>query len=447
MACEKLSPLPRSLFQRIRTSSPKSAFDQATLCDQSFETDARRNQLSTSTRATDSAGIYSTRAIRKTTEQGEKMQACDRCHARKTRCDRRIPQCSACERAGAPCLHADKLRQRNLPRDYIDSMETMVQKLRQENNNLRRALSTCQDNLAKYQDADPDPQRAGEDDGVSPVPSTTIVSPAARPIQSDTGSLDTPTPASAGGKLENVFALEVGYLSLNATGETRYLGSSSGVGLATIISKVLGGSSLLSAAESSHDGNESRRGLDNATSMDGGVFPSRAVATHLVEMYFQHTHITFPLLHRPSFEDKFERIYSEPGYYDSNPSEAFTFDMVLAIGASNVNCFGESAAGASAYYAAAQTKVSRMLNLDGLTTLKAILLLSQHGIFSNLRDTSGNTWHLIGIGARICIELGLHLKRRSLDDNPNPVSVNEHNISGEEEMRRRCFWCLYNLDR
>lgn len=377
------------------------------------------------------------------------MQACDRCHARKTRCDRRIPQCSACERAGAPCLHADKLRQRNLPRDYIDSMETMVQKLRQENNNLRRALSTCQEDLAKRQDADPNPQRTGEDESISPVPSTTIASSAARLAQSNTRALDTPTttPTSSGGRLENVFALEVGYLSLNATGETRYLGSSSGVGLATIISKVLGGSSLLSAAESSNDDKQSPRGLNTAASMEGAAFPSRAVATPLVEMYFQHTHITFPLLHRPTFAETFERIYSEPGYYDSNPAEAFTFDMVLAIGASNVNCFGESATHASLYYAAAQTKVSRMLKLDGLTTLKAILLLSQHGIFSNLRDTSGNTWHLIGIGARICIELGLHIERKSLDDNPNDISINEPNISGEEEMRRRCFWCLYNLDR
>ncbi|KAI0136178.1 c6 zinc finger domain-containing protein [Xylariales sp. AK1849] len=369
------------------------------------------------------------------------MQACDRCHARKTRCDRRIPQCSACEKAGAACLHADKLRQRNLPRNYIDSIETLVQQLREENNDLRRTLATSQReesgtlatlSASQHEEAGLRRQQAGSNS--SPSPSASVTSPA----------------VSSGGSVDDAFALEVGYLSLIATGETRYLGSSSGIGLATIISKVLSaqsGISLLSVSQPSNDGMGKVPRPSPAVSVDDVTFPSRAVAMPVIETYFQHTHVTFPLLHRPSFATTVERIYNEPGYYDSNPFEAFTFDMVLAIGASNFNRFGESAAGASVHYAAAQSKVSRMMEMDGLTTLRSILLISQHAIFSNLRDTSANVWHLVGIGARICIELGLHLEHKSLNSGPRGMPQGANSISSEEEMRRRCFWCLYNLDR
>lgn len=78
----------------------------------------------------------------------KRMQACDRCHARKTRCDRRMPQCSACEKVGAACLHVDKIRQRQLPRGYMDSMETKLQELGNENQTMRRELAALRSQLA-----------------------------------------------------------------------------------------------------------------------------------------------------------------------------------------------------------------------------------------------------------------------------------------------------------
>lgn len=137
-----------------------------------------------------------------------------------------------------------------------------------------------------------------------------------------------------------------------------------------------------------------------------------------------------------------ERIYADPSYYSANTVDAFIFDMVLAIGGSNFNRFDEPAAGASRYYAMAQNKLGRVMEMDRLTILRAILLISQHGIFSNLRDTSASIWHLLGIGARICFELGLHVDPRRVD-----TSSPTRTITMEEEMKRRCFWCLYNLDR
>lgn len=361
------------------------------------------------------------------------MQACDRCHVRKTRCDRRIPQCGACEKAGAPCVHADKLRQRNLPRGYLDSIESLLKQLREENKKLRENLASAQAEIE------------ARSLPTSDLPASHLSSSPSSQSR-EAGGHDNVALSSKGSTDSNAFAVEVGYLSLIATGETRYLGASSGLGLASIIHRVIsiqGGMGLLGSEQ------DASGGLGNPNvpmTPSDSAFPTLATAMPFIEAYFQHTHITFPLLHRPSFLATVDRIYSEPGFYETNTFDAFVFDMVLTIGSSNFNRFEEMATGSSIYFTMAQSKVNAITQMPCLESLKVILLISQHGIFSNLRDSSASIWHLTGIGARICFELGLHLEPRHLDYDPeNPAQV--HAVSLEEEMRKRCFWCLYNLDR
>lgn len=310
------------------------------------------------------------------------MQACDRCHARKTRCDRRIPQCGGCEKAGVACVHADKLRQRNLPRGYIDTMEALVQRLREENEELRRSLA------------------ASQAAAVAPTHSLQPQAETSHVDESTATSNTTDAPGlSLGDTLESDFALEVGYLSLTATGETRYLGNSSGLGLANIITTVLG----LQANE--------ERGQDEASgqsdsppvrcisaTLSDSSLPALATARSFIDAYFQHTHISFPLIHRPSFLATVKRIYEEEGFYENNPFDAFVFDMVLVIGSSNFNRFEDSVASSSGHFARANSKLDTVLKMGRLSQLKAILLISQHGIFSNLRDTSGSIgiWWVLG---------------------------------------------------
>lgn len=375
------------------------------------------------------------------------MQACDRCHSRKTRCDRRFPQCGACEKAGVSCVHADKLRQRNIPRGYLDNMETLVRQLQQENDALRQSLAAAGRATAAGATATPASTAgtsSGCADGDAGISGSCAAVSGSHGDRALTEAPVTPPPSSSAGREsppDNAFAVEVGFLSLIATGETRYLGSSSGLGLANIISTMVNSQTGLGHELPECAG--ARAGV--AAPSDAGLPPLVSVAP-FIEAYFQHTHITFPLLHRPSFLAIVDRIYEEPTFYDDNPYEAFLFDMVLAIGSSNFNRFEESAASSSQYFSTAQSKLGAVLSMDGLTSLKAILLVSQHGIFSNLRDTSASIWHLVGIGARICIELGLHLERKQLgcaaQDHQQPVSA-----TLDEEMRRRCFWSLYNLDR
>ncbi|KAH7134493.1 c6 zinc finger domain-containing protein [Dactylonectria estremocensis] len=372
------------------------------------------------------------------------MQACDRCHARKTRCDRRIPQCSACEKAGAACVHADKLRQRNLPRGYLDNIETLVAQLRDENKLLRDSLATARAEMRAQNNMVPSNE---------PSTSHTNPTPSSQPSQTrDPSDVTSPRDGDGAGDGNggtpdsNAFAVEVGYLTLIATGETRYLGSSSGLGLANVINTVINLHGGMGASNA--DPHEPIDCGDQRIPMGPSdlLFPSLATARPIIEAYFQHTHIAFPLIHRPSFLATVDSIYSEPNFYETHVFDAFVFDMVLTIGSSNFNRFQEISANSSLYFAMAQSKIASIAIMPSLESLKVLLLVSQHGIFSNLRETDTSVWHLAGLGARMCFELGLHLERKPSDGDPTELT-SPLSITFDQEMRKRCFWCLYNLDR
>ncbi|KIX95459.1 uncharacterized protein Z520_08976 [Fonsecaea multimorphosa CBS 102226] len=386
------------------------------------------------------------------------MQACDRCHLRKTRCDRRIPRCTACEKAGAQCLHVDKLRSRNLPRGYVESLESDLRKAEDENLRLQRELSVLHAQVSSATSKDPSPnpnymtQDAEVEVSTDPSASANVgqnehsngANPVSQfPSQERNVVMTAASMASTRTPADEAFTTEVGYLTLTAAGETRYLGSSSGMGLASIISSVLDPQQSEGFCSNDLDGGNWR--MSSAASE--APFPPQNLAMPFIEAYFQHTHLTFPLLHRPTFLAAVEQIYSNPTYYSTHPFDAFAFDMVLAIGSSNVNRFEESTAITATHYTRAQKKLHELLNMRGLVPLQTIILLSQHGIFSNLRDTSGSIWHLIGIGARMCFELGLHLELKRVDRQTRRPVARTLPITFEVEMRRRTFWCFYNLDR
>lgn len=365
------------------------------------------------------------------------MQACDRCHARKTRCDRRIPRCGGCEKAGVPCLHVDKLRSRNLPRAYVDDIEGRLRAAQGEIHQLRAQLSQAHasnqsTSIEVSQMSQPD---YSTDGAASNSPPTEV-----RHAEED--GITTAAMRSSGTPADDAVASEVGHLTLTMTGETRFLGSSSGIGLASIIGGLFGAQraafNLSNEDGEPQEGHESR---SNAVPNESQL-PPRDLAMQSIEAYFQHTHHTFPLLHRPTFLVAVERIYNDSANYPGRPFDEFAFEMVLAITEGSFNRFPYSAGSAAKHCARALSKMQAILDMRGLIPLRGILLLGQHLIFSNMLNTTASIWHLIGIAARMCVELGLHL-----DPTHRSGASKDAAISFEMEMQRRTFWCFYNLDR
>ncbi|CAK7892558.1 hypothetical protein CAAN1_08S05380 [[Candida] anglica] len=67
-------------------------------------------------------------------------QACDRCRAKKTKCDGKLPTCSSCAAVGFQCIVSDKLSRRAFPKGYTETLEERIRQLEAENKKLTGLL-------------------------------------------------------------------------------------------------------------------------------------------------------------------------------------------------------------------------------------------------------------------------------------------------------------------
>lgn len=331
----------------------------------------------------------------------------------------------------SPCLHTDKLNLLPYPRAYMNSLETSVRRLRSERQQLLQEVK----DLRKVTS----PQRADE------CPAE--VTPPRRPpepnrldgedsmMDGDNRPMETTPP-------QNAISSEVGLLTLNANGEQRYLGSSSGVMLAGIIY------SLVESTNFSHNQQESSMPDDDYSRMEkAAALPDKKSAMHAINAYFSHWHLTFSLISRAEFMRMVENMYTDQvdGTSDRKALDEFFFHMVIAMGLANFNKPQWSTESSEAHYIRAISNLEDVLSMRGLAPLQAILMICQYSIFCSLKDTSANMWHLIGIAARLCVEMGLHRKSRTDDLAAQGLEGGE--VELKSEMRKRTFWCFYNMDR
>lgn len=85
--------------------------------------------------------------------------------------------------------------------------------------------------------------------------------------------------------------------------------------------------------------------------------------------------------------------------------------------------------------AAATERMEHILKQHDLATVQFVILLGVHG--QRLPYGAGS-WSQIRYATSVCIEMGLHRKRKALSSASS---------SREAEIRRRAFWSCYCLDR
>ena len=323
---------------------------------------------------------------------------------------------------------------RPLPRAYVESLESNLRRAEAEKEQLKDQLAALQ--AASSASATRSSHPADQQSGQSSLDALLNHGEGTH-IQSAVDDSDH-------NLAEDVVASEVGYLTLKVMGENRYLGVSNGVTFAGIVQSLLQ-SANLPLLSNKGDGNEKGPGAAGPLILKETIPSSREVAMHSAEAYFNHWHLIFPIIHHPHLISIVDRIYAEDDYYKTHAFEGFLFDMVLAMGTASLNRLEWSAASPEVHYTRAMSNLEEVLTMKGLAPLQAILLLCQYGIFCSLRDTSASMWHLVGIAVRLCVEMGLH-RETGLGDTSMRGS-GDRQMELELEMRRRCFWCLYNLDR
>lgn len=82
-------------------------------------------------------------------------QACDRCRAKKTKCDGKQPSCSNCAAVGFECIVSDKLSRRAFPRGYTETLEERIRLLEMENKKLAGLLEMRQEQLEMMNGTEP----------------------------------------------------------------------------------------------------------------------------------------------------------------------------------------------------------------------------------------------------------------------------------------------------
>lgn len=80
-------------------------------------------------------------------------QACDRCRAKKSRCDGKVPDCSSCLAVGIKCIVSDKLSRRAFPKGYTETLEEYVRQLEAENTKLQGLVHLRDEQLARSGDS------------------------------------------------------------------------------------------------------------------------------------------------------------------------------------------------------------------------------------------------------------------------------------------------------
>ena len=284
-------------------------------------------------------------------------QACDRCHRRKTRCDKQRPTCGPCQRAKAGCIYSERARQSTYRREFVESLERRIHQLEATNRRL-----------------------------------TTVASAVSTPTPRAIPQVEEPQPGNEQGP--NDVANEVSFLSTSAGGDRQFLGSTSGILLASLVKVGLTVTqeSQLEAATSTLSSDTSTVGPNWGP--DDKELPPEQLSRSLIEAYLAHDHLSYPFLHPQAVQATVDSIYNDATFSRTHPFEAFMFNMILAIATSQVYKFNwQVLPDAETHHHRAMAHLNNVLSGGGLRALQAMLLLCQFRLSSSTKDASGSKWY------------------------------------------------------
>jgi hypothetical protein len=340
------------------------------------------------------------------------MQACDRCRGRKSGCDKKQPSCGVCIKAGVTCVYSDRTKEPLVRRDVIEKLERRLRQTEATNKALTARLAASRS-----------------------------------PPNNDNSSTTTRAPQSQ--ESRNEVSDEVSFLSLNAGGERQFLGSTSGVLFADLIrSGIRADASSGAPLGDPGFGPTNPSKLCTQTSRQFAA-PREAitpvledVARELHNSYFEHDHLCYPILSRQSLMASLRDIYADPTILQRKAYETFCFYMVMAISTLNLQkLHWQSLPEAELYHTHAVSRLNDILGLGRLEALQAILLLCQYQLTSSTQRTSASLWHMVGIAARMCFEMGLH--REEAYNYPGKLNTSSSTCT----PHRRWLWCALAMDR
>jgi hypothetical protein len=174
------------------------------------------------------------------------------------------------------------------------------------------------------------------------------------------------------------------------------------------------------------------------------ALPERHLADNLLANFWENVHPIFPVLHRQSMIDCYEKLWvanrvqkSDLRYGDYSKSMLHaTLNIILAIGCQYANTAApqQSFPMADLFY----QRSKKLIPFDELdTSLSTVQLLLLTGIYLQLTRYLGRCWNTIGLALRVAQGLGLRVDKRT--------SATESRK--QREMKRRVWYICVMMDR
>ena len=160
------------------------------------------------------------------------------------------------------------------------------------------------------------------------------------------------------------------------------------------------------------------------------TLPPRHIADRLLRQYYDHVHHVFPVLHWPTFQDEYTRVY-EAGTVECKPR---TWGAVLfcVFGCGAIHSLDQDRfEDAKDYLMKSSSMIDVWQDVFHMDQAKAAFFASLVLSEMNLKSAS---WVWLGSAVRISQDIGLHV-----ETGPWPPI--------EGEMRKRLWYCIYAQDR
>ncbi|KAG9256609.1 fungal-specific transcription factor domain-containing protein [Emericellopsis atlantica] len=331
------------------------------------------------------------------TLQPSVSKACARCHARKVKCDQKVPRCAACTRQNEECNITDCV---SYPYSAVLALQTEIEHLKARLQQTQIASETYKD-PPRADNGSRFPRQASDED--------------------------------VNGSLPGKEAEEVGVLSIGGPSrftQDQYVGSAAGSTFARIFFK------QLNLKESERNGMD----LDPLPDTIGASLPPWATARFLLSRYIARLHTWWPFLQLPVLRRLFQSMYGN--HRATSSADRFVVFMVLTLASSASQDDPEYGAlldmnEPRAYFdTALRFFVSFYDHPRDIFGIQAVLLLSIWMLNSSSSSHCNDLWHLSRYVMSAAIESGLHRHNAAWGFSPD-----------ELETRNRTWWCIYVLER
>ena len=253
-----------------------------------------------------------------------------------------------------------------------------------------------------------------------------------------------------------------------------FFGSSSVVDFMSKVQRTISGSTLLSRSGSSaqqrsrfpgSQGPESRlKSQDEHARATGPmsdpiheaydyIVPARSEADSFVNSYFTNINSIHPTLHRPTFVQQYDKLWSPDGFgqHARHPlsldelwrreNEKTTVylicNLVMALGCRSDPSLSAADRISKSERIFLRTQQSRMNEILDHNTMESVQILLLMGRYLQTTNKSAKCWNVVGLAIRVAQSLGLHLD----------VGRGSQYSQLDIEMRRRVWCACLLLDR